>query len=152
MAYGARHLYKLPNVVYSLSNVAQESTYRNRDQTLIKISIWDLRIRENEHLSTMWRYEPLVRYAHSSGKSLEDQIGFWCFCQVSGRYFTLLASIYTFQALFFMVFAARYVDLFTSYISAYNTTMKCLFLFISFLTVYFCYIKFRSTYDEEGDK
>merc|ERR1711876_62288 len=56
------------------------------------------------------------------------------------------------QALFFMVFATRYVDLFTSYISAYNTSMKCLFLFISFLTVYFCYIKFRSTYNEEGDK
>jgi len=56
------------------------------------------------------------------------------------------------QALFFMVFATRYLDLFTSFVSVYNTSMKVLFLAISFLTVYFCYIKFRSTYNEEGDK
>merc|ERR1711990_1376205 len=55
-------------------------------------------------------------------------------------------------AMFILVFACRYVDLFTSFISVYNTSMKVLFLFIAFLTTYFCYIKFRSTYNEDDDK
>ncbi|CBY23225.1 unnamed protein product [Oikopleura dioica] len=56
------------------------------------------------------------------------------------------------QMLFFLVFVTRYLDLFTVFISPYNTFMKCLYLLCSFVTCFFIYSKFRSTYNEEGDK
>jgi len=56
------------------------------------------------------------------------------------------------QMLFFLVFVTRYIDLFTMFISPYNTIMKCTYMFCSFLTCYFIFVKFRSSYNEEGDK
>jgi ER lumen protein retaining receptor len=56
------------------------------------------------------------------------------------------------QMLFFLVFVTRYLDLFTVFISPYNTFMKVTYLLCSFVTCFFIYSKFRSTYNEEGDK
>jgi len=56
------------------------------------------------------------------------------------------------QMLFFGVFATRYVDLFTNFVSPYNTFMKVTYLLCSFVTCYFIFVKFRSSYNEEGDK
>ncbi|CAI4221576.1 unnamed protein product [Auanema sp. JU1783] len=55
------------------------------------------------------------------------------------------------QILFAVVFAARYLDLFTTYISAYNTIMKIFFLASSFGTLYLMLVKFKGTYERESD-
>ncbi|CAP28742.1 Protein CBG09044 [Caenorhabditis briggsae] len=55
------------------------------------------------------------------------------------------------QILFAIVFTARYLDLFTTYISLYNTFMKITFLVATYATVYFIFFKFRSTYMRESD-
>jgi len=55
------------------------------------------------------------------------------------------------QVLFALVFATRYLDLFTNFISAYNTAMKIFFLLSSFGTVYLMYLKFKATYDHNHD-
>ncbi|KAG9144382.1 hypothetical protein Leryth_017512 [Lithospermum erythrorhizon] len=57
------------------------------------------------------------------------------------------------QELYALVFAARYLDLFTDYISLYNTVMKLIFLGSSFSIVW--YIRshkiVRRSYDKEHD-
>ena len=53
--------------------------------------------------------------------------------------------------LFALVFITRYLDLFTSFISVYNTVMKCFFLVSSMGTVYLMYMKFKATYDHNHD-
>uniref|UniRef100_A0A3B5MDF4 ER lumen protein-retaining receptor n=1 Tax=Xiphophorus couchianus TaxID=32473 RepID=A0A3B5MDF4_9TELE len=55
------------------------------------------------------------------------------------------------QVLFALVFTTRYLDLFTVYISAYNTVMKVVFLALSYATVYLIYMRFRNSYDSEND-
>uniref|UniRef100_A0A8R1IG04 ER lumen protein-retaining receptor n=1 Tax=Caenorhabditis japonica TaxID=281687 RepID=A0A8R1IG04_CAEJA len=55
------------------------------------------------------------------------------------------------QILFAVVFTARYLDLFTSYISFYNTAMKITFLVATYATIYLMFFKFRSTYMRESD-
>ncbi|CAL8301998.1 unnamed protein product [Merluccius merluccius] len=55
------------------------------------------------------------------------------------------------QVLFAVVFTSRYLDLFTVYISAYNTIMKVVFLSLSYATVYLIYVRFRSTSTSEQD-
>uniref|UniRef100_A0A8D8UCW1 ER lumen protein-retaining receptor n=1 Tax=Cacopsylla melanoneura TaxID=428564 RepID=A0A8D8UCW1_9HEMI len=55
------------------------------------------------------------------------------------------------QLLFAIVYAARYLDLFTSYVSVYNSFMKVVFLAASFGTVYLMYVKFKATYDHNHD-
>lgn len=55
------------------------------------------------------------------------------------------------QLLFALVFTTRYLDLFTSFISVYNTIMKVIFLSIAYATVYLIYMRLRSTYDSESD-
>lgn len=57
------------------------------------------------------------------------------------------------QELFALVFATRYVDLFTTYVSLYNTVMKIIFLGSSFSIVW--YIRrhkiVRRSYDKDQD-
>ena len=53
--------------------------------------------------------------------------------------------------LFALVFITRYLDLFTSFISVYNTVMKVFFLVSSMGTVYLMYMKFKATYDHNHD-
>ncbi|XP_060565710.1 ER lumen protein-retaining receptor 2 isoform X2 [Ruditapes philippinarum] len=55
------------------------------------------------------------------------------------------------QILFALVFTTRYLDLFTSFISVYNTTMKVFFIASSYVTVYFIYQHFKPTYDSNHD-
>uniref|UniRef100_A0A2R5LMM0 ER lumen protein-retaining receptor n=1 Tax=Ornithodoros turicata TaxID=34597 RepID=A0A2R5LMM0_9ACAR len=55
------------------------------------------------------------------------------------------------QILFSLVYTARYLDLFTSFISAYNTCMKVVFLAASYATLYLIYVKFKATYDRNHD-
>lgn len=55
------------------------------------------------------------------------------------------------QIMFALVFVTRYLDLFTSFISVYNTSMKLFFVVSSFLTVYLMYFKFKATYDSNHD-
>ncbi|XP_022654639.1 ER lumen protein-retaining receptor-like [Varroa jacobsoni] len=55
------------------------------------------------------------------------------------------------QLLFSIVYTARYLDLFTSFISIYNTVMKVIFLVASFGTLYLMCVKFKATYDRNHD-
>ncbi|GLH02935.1 ER lumen protein-retaining receptor [Gryllus bimaculatus] len=55
------------------------------------------------------------------------------------------------QILFAVVYTTRYLDLLTTYISAYNTFMKVVFIAASYATVYLMYLKFKATYDHNHD-
>lgn len=55
------------------------------------------------------------------------------------------------QILFAVVFTCRYLDLFTDYVSLYNTVMKIIFIVSSYTTVYFIYHKFKTTYGRSQD-
>jgi len=55
------------------------------------------------------------------------------------------------QILFAIVYTTRYLDLFTTFISAYNTFMKIVFIAASLATVFLMYIKFKATYDHNHD-
>lgn len=55
------------------------------------------------------------------------------------------------QFLFALVYTTRYLDLFTNYVSLYNTVMKVVFLATSYGTLYLMYMKFRATYDSNHD-
>lgn len=53
--------------------------------------------------------------------------------------------------LFALVFITRYLDLFTSFISIYNTSMKIFFLLSTFATLFLVFFKFKATYDSNND-
>jgi len=55
------------------------------------------------------------------------------------------------QILFALVFVTRYLDLFTHFISVYNTTMKVFYIASSLGTIYLMYVKFKATYDRIHD-
>lgn len=55
------------------------------------------------------------------------------------------------QLLFLTVFVFRYLDLFTNFVSLYNTVMKLLFISATAATVYLIYVKFKATYDGNHD-
>lgn len=55
------------------------------------------------------------------------------------------------QLLFAITYLARYLDLFTTYVSLYNSFMKVVFLAASFGTLYLIFAKFRATYDRNHD-
>lgn len=55
------------------------------------------------------------------------------------------------QILFALVFTTRYLDLFTNFVSPYNTCMKIIFLVTSYATCYFIYAKFKHTFERESD-
>ncbi|RNA43611.1 ER lumen retaining receptor [Brachionus plicatilis] len=55
------------------------------------------------------------------------------------------------QILFALVFCTRYLDLFTHYISLYNSLMKIFYLTSSFGTIYLMFFKFKATYDRNHD-
>lgn len=55
------------------------------------------------------------------------------------------------QVLFALVYLTRYLDLFTTYVSLYNSVMKVIFLASSGATVYLMYVKFKATYDHNHD-
>ncbi|CAJ0583238.1 unnamed protein product, partial [Mesorhabditis spiculigera] len=55
------------------------------------------------------------------------------------------------QLLFAVVFVTRYLDLFTTFVSPYNTVMKVFFIASSIGTLYLIYGKFRPTYERASD-
>lgn len=55
------------------------------------------------------------------------------------------------QILFALVYTTRYLDLFTTYVSYYNTIMKLIFIAASMGTCYLIYMKFKATYDHNHD-
>jgi len=55
------------------------------------------------------------------------------------------------QILFALVFTSRYLDLFTNFVSLYNSAMKLFFLVTSIGTLYLMWIKFKATYDRNHD-
>ncbi|XP_076339505.1 ER lumen protein-retaining receptor 2-like [Tachypleus tridentatus] len=55
------------------------------------------------------------------------------------------------QILFALVYTTRYLDLFTNFISVYNSAMKIFFIATSFATIYLMYVKFKATYDRNHD-
>lgn len=55
------------------------------------------------------------------------------------------------QILFALVFVTRYLDLFTHFISLYNTFMKIFYIASSLGTIYLMYVKFKATYDRTHD-
>jgi len=55
------------------------------------------------------------------------------------------------QCLFALVFLTRYLDLFTAFISVYNTVMKVVFIIATIASCYLILFKFRNTYDSNHD-
>jgi len=55
------------------------------------------------------------------------------------------------QIMFAIVFTTRYLDLFTTFISPYNSIMKVIFMLSSYATVFLMYAKFKATYDSNHD-
>lgn len=55
------------------------------------------------------------------------------------------------QILFLVTYLSRYLDLFVTFISLYNSVMKTFFIFSSAATVYLMLMKFRPTYDKAHD-
>lgn len=55
------------------------------------------------------------------------------------------------QVLFAVVYITRYLDVFFTFISVYNTLMKILFVSASCATVYLIFQKFKPTYDGNHD-
>ncbi|CAK9832902.1 ER lumen protein-retaining receptor [Anthophora retusa] len=55
------------------------------------------------------------------------------------------------QILFAIVYTTRYLDLITTYISAYNTFMKIIFMATSYAIIFLMYVKFKATYDHNHD-
>jgi hypothetical protein len=53
--------------------------------------------------------------------------------------------------LFALVFVSRYLDLFTNFISVYNTVIKIVFLVSSIATVYLMFTKFKASNDSNHD-
>jgi len=56
------------------------------------------------------------------------------------------------QVLYFVVFMTRYLDLFSNFISIYNTVMKVVYIALSFATCYFIYGKFKSSHNKDDDR
>lgn len=56
------------------------------------------------------------------------------------------------QLLFMIIYCCRYVDLFYSYVSFYNSTMKALFLASQYYILYLMKQKFRPTIDMKIDR
>ena len=55
------------------------------------------------------------------------------------------------QVLYAVVFAARYMDLFTHFVSIYNTLMKLIFIGTSLLILYLMKVQFKTSWDEKLD-
>ena len=55
------------------------------------------------------------------------------------------------QIMFALVFTTRYLDLFTTFVSVYNTSMKLFFVGTAYFTIFLIYYKFKATYDSNHD-
>jgi len=55
------------------------------------------------------------------------------------------------QILYLIVFLSRYLDLFTNFVSLYNTACKISFIVLTFITIYLVCIRYTKTYDRRRD-
>ena len=55
------------------------------------------------------------------------------------------------QVLYLLVFGTRYLDLFSNFISVYNTTLKILFILLTTFTIYLIYWRYKKTYDRKNE-
>ena len=55
------------------------------------------------------------------------------------------------QVLFALVFTTRYLDIFTNFVSMYNSVMKVIFIVTAYGTLYLMFVKFKATYDSNHD-
>ncbi|XP_068151150.1 ER lumen protein-retaining receptor-like [Drosophila tropicalis] len=55
------------------------------------------------------------------------------------------------QILFALVYVTRYLDLFTTYVSLYNSVLKVLFVATSGITVFLIYVHYKKTYEHDLD-
>jgi len=55
------------------------------------------------------------------------------------------------QILFAIVFTSRYLDIFTNFVSMYNTVMKIIYIAATYGILYLMYAKFRATNDRNHD-
>ena len=125
---------------------------RRENSPNIFFFFFQIGIREDERLSAGRRHEPPFRDHTSDFQDLDDEVSSRPLRQVPGKFrrFFLYSAIY--QLLFLVVFLSRYLDLFTSYISVYNTSMKVIYIVLSLATVYFIYGRFASTHNRDDDK
>jgi len=56
------------------------------------------------------------------------------------------------QILYTVVFLTRYLDLFSSFVSVYNTVMKVVYISCSVATCFFIYHKFKATHNRDDDR
>ena len=57
-----------------------------------------------------------------------------------------------YQILYTVVFLTRYLDLFSSFVSVYNTVMKIVYITCSVATCFFIYHKFKATHNRDDDR
>ena len=55
------------------------------------------------------------------------------------------------QVFYLLVFVTRYIDIFSNFISYYNTIMKLLFITLTFVTLYLIYSKYQKTYERANE-
>ena len=55
------------------------------------------------------------------------------------------------QIIYLTVFVTRYMDIFTNFVSIYNSLMKVFFILSTALTIFLIRVRFKSTYDAKGD-
>ena len=53
--------------------------------------------------------------------------------------------------MFALVFTTRYLDLFTTFISPYNSAMKVIFIVTTYATLFLIFYNFKATYDSNND-
>lgn len=105
---------------------------------------------------TWFNWTPLIKHSMSYKNVISGVV--WRGSKVWHDYHNCFLITFPFlgisgksQILFAIVYFSRYLDLFTTYISLYNTSMKLIFMVSSFGTLYLMYIKFRATYDHNHD-
>ena len=55
------------------------------------------------------------------------------------------------QILYFVVFCTRYLDIFTNFVSYYNTFMKAFFIVTTLVTIILIYVKFKDTQEKQDN-
>lgn len=98
--------------------------------------MWRVLNIEGDHDRHLTNINSILGVALNTNKCI-----FLCFLGISGKS----------QVLFAITYLSRYLDLFTTFISLYNSTMKLIFISASIATVYLMFVKFRATYDRNSD-
>ena len=63
----------------------------------------------------------------------------------------LVIMSYRSQILFLLVFLTRYIDVFTHFISIYNTSIKIFFIISTLTNIYLVFVKYAGTISSDLD-